>query len=107
MSATCSLVDGNVFQMRAVVLNSYCKSASVFTISATLLATCHCANLYFLWSSNDEYKVMSVNEFLGESMFFTVKEIKGISLVRLKIGKVWSLFFSLFFQKKSQSNNKI
>lgn len=31
---------------------------------------------------------MSVNEFLRESMFFTVKEIKGISLVRLKIGKV-------------------
>lgn len=39
MSATCSLVDGNVFQIRAVVLDSYCISASMFTVSATLLAT--------------------------------------------------------------------
>lgn len=35
MSATCSLVDGNVFKIRAVVLDSYCKSASVFTVSDT------------------------------------------------------------------------
>lgn len=40
MSATCSLVYGNVFQIRAVVLNSYCESASVFTVSATFFATC-------------------------------------------------------------------
>lgn len=38
MSATCSLVDGNVFQIRAVGLDFYCKSASVFTVSATLVA---------------------------------------------------------------------
>lgn len=47
MSATCSLVDGNVFQIRAVVWGSYCKSGSVFTISATLLATCNYTDLYF------------------------------------------------------------
>lgn len=40
MSATCSLVDGNVFQIRAVVLDSYCESAGVFTVSDTLSATC-------------------------------------------------------------------
>lgn len=48
MSATCSLVDGNVFQIRAIVLDSHCKSASVFiTISETLLATCDYADLFF------------------------------------------------------------
>lgn len=44
MSATCSLVDGNVFQVRAVVLDSYSISASMFTVSATPLAT-----LSYLW----------------------------------------------------------
>lgn len=48
MSATCSLVDGNVFQIRAIVLGSYCKSSSVF-ISDTLLATCDYANLFFIF----------------------------------------------------------
>lgn len=48
MSATCSLVDGNVFQIRAIVLDSHCKSASVFAISETLLATCDYADLFFV-----------------------------------------------------------
>lgn len=47
MSATCSLVYGNVCQIRLVELDSYCKSISVFTISATFLATCDYVNLYF------------------------------------------------------------
>lgn len=44
MSATCSLVNGNVFQIRAVVLDSYSISVSMFTVSATPLAT-----LSYLW----------------------------------------------------------
>lgn len=35
MSATCSLVYGNAFQIRSVVFDSYWKSALVFTVSAT------------------------------------------------------------------------
>jgi hypothetical protein len=37
MSATCFLVYENVFQIGAVILDSYCKSASVF-ISPPFLA---------------------------------------------------------------------
>lgn len=52
MSATCSLVNGNVFQIRAIVLDSYCKSASVFTISATRLTTCYFV-IFLFWGNSD------------------------------------------------------
>lgn len=77
MSATCSLVDGNVFQIRAVVLDSYCKGASVFTIADTLIATGDYA-IFVCVKFKCKYKILFLNFYTGEKFLLLVLRSKWL-----------------------------
>lgn len=61
--------------------------------------------IYFFYETNDEYKKITVYEFQEKKIVFN-SQVDGFAHVRLKIGKMWSLLFIVFFLKTKAVTNK-